>query len=210
VDFHITEQKPVEIHRPKFEIFDFRLQPGTHKLSSSCLIWAEGSDKSRGKSRFDLHEADELAVWTTPPSPIELRNALETVKPRIIYLIAITPEEHFSKITGENKTDQFLSHLAGLTKFTINQRHGMVKISELAAVTAHREITVRLGLEWLSAGGHLSLEEEDGNYQIKAGEGEASLYLQRELYIVIKGLLEETAAYRAHFVRAEAKSIFSL
>ncbi len=210
VDFHITKQEPVEIHKPKFEIIDFRLQPSTHKLPSSSLTWAEGSDKSKGKSRFELHKADELVIWTTPPSPIELRNALETVKPKIIYLIAMTPVEYPSNGIGGNKTDKFLSYLAGLAKFTIIQRNGMVKISELATATAHREITLRLGLDWLAAGGHLSTEGVDGNYLIKTGEVSAKPHLQRELYIVIEGLLEETAAYRAHFVRAEARSIFGL
>ena len=36
-------------------------------------IWAEGADKAKGKSRFELQLADEFAIYTTPPSPTELR-----------------------------------------------------------------------------------------------------------------------------------------
>ena len=67
-----------------------------------------------GNNRYALHKADEFAIWTTPPSPVELHDALEIVKPKLIYLIAINPTEE--------KVDEFLTHLAGLTKFAIRQR----------------------------------------------------------------------------------------
>jgi len=208
IDFRVTEQKPVEVRKPKVEIYDLRLQPATSKLSSSTLIWAEGAEKSMGKSRFELHQADEFAIWTTPPSPVELRSALETVKPKSIYLFAVPPADDTSTSLKFGKTDEFLTQLAGLAKFAINRKAGKVKISELAVVTAHREVTIRLGLEWLAAGGHLFLEREEDEYHIVNGDGTANPYLKSELYVAIKGVLEETAAYRAHFSRAEANSIF--
>ena len=65
----------------------------------------------------------------------------------------------------------------------------------------------RLGLEWLAAGGHVSIQREDGTVLLSQGNGESNQYLQRELYLAVKGILEETAAYRAHFQRAEAQSL---
>ena len=75
-------------------------------LQPSILIWAEGSDKSKGKSRFELHQADEFAIYTTPPSPAELRKALEIVKPKTISIFAIPP--------AEEKPDDFLNRLGRL------------------------------------------------------------------------------------------------
>jgi single-stranded-DNA-specific exonuclease len=207
VDYRVTEQKPVDVRRPQLEIFDHRLQPSNKQLSSSVLVWAEGAEKAKGKNRFELYQTDEFAIWTTPPSPVELRQALETVKPKIIYLFAVTPVDEHSFSTKAGKADEFLTHLAGLAKFAINKRAGRVKISELATVTAHREITIRLGLEWLAAGGHLFIEGEEDKYKLAPGNGTANTYLQNELYIAVKGLLDETAAYRAHFARADAHSI---
>ncbi len=207
VDYRVTEQKPVEVAAPKLEIIDLRLQPSKTKLSSSTLIWAEGADKSKGKNRFELYPADEFAIWTTPPSPLELRKALEAVKPKKIYILAITPEAEPRSSARAGKTDEFLSHLAGLAKFAINRRAGKVRISELAVATAHREATIRLGLEWLAAGGHLVLEYKEDEYNLAAGDGTANAYLRNELYTAVKGLLEETAAYREHFARAEAQAI---
>ena len=106
------------------------------------------------------------------------------------------------------RTDEFLSKLAGLTKFVINQRAGNVSVQELAGVTGQREGAVRIGLEWLAAGGHITAESQDGTYHLSKGNGSMNQYLQKELYIAVKGILEETAAYRAHFARASVESLF--
>jgi single-stranded-DNA-specific exonuclease len=208
VDFRITEQKPIEVSRSQPEIHDLRHQSATYKIPTSALVWAEGPEKTTGKNRYELYETEEFAIWTTPPSPKELHTALLTVKPRVIYLFGVTPKDE-TPIKGLNITDNFLSQFAGLTKYAMRRKGSKVKISELAAATAQREITIRLGLEWLAAGGHLMLEHEGDEYYIQKGEGSVNPYLRNELYTAIKGLLEETYAYRIYFSRAEANSIFS-
>jgi single-stranded-DNA-specific exonuclease len=201
-DFRIVEEAPPELRKRKTEIMDYRLQTEQLKsLQSEVLIWAEGGDKSQGKNRFELHEADELAIWTTPPSPAELRAALEIVKPKKLYLFGVSPDAE--------KTDEFLSRLAGMVKFIINQRGGKITLQELAVTTGQREGTIRLSLEWLAAGGHVSMQRDASQDAIllSAGNGEMNQYLQRELYLSVKGILEETAAYRAHFARASMDSL---
>jgi hypothetical protein len=100
--------------------------------------------------------------------------------------------------------------MAGLAKYVINQKGGNVSVAELAVVTGQREGAIRLGLEWLAAGGHISIQREDGTVHLSPGNHEANQYLQRELYLAVKGILEETAAYREHFQRAEAESLINL
>jgi single-stranded-DNA-specific exonuclease len=195
-----VDQASIELQPAKLEIVDLRTQPSTVDLQPSTLIWAEGTDRSKGKSRYELHEADELAIYTTPPSPQELRAVLDLVKPRRIDLIAVAPHAE--------RADEFLARLAGLTKFVINQRGGAVTAQELAGVTGQREGAVRIGLEWLAAGGHITIESQDGAYQLSKGNGATNQYLQKELYTAVKGILEETAAYRAHFGRASIESLF--
>ena len=80
-------------------------------------------------------------------------------------------------------------------------------IAELAVAAGQREGAIRLGLEWLAAGGHVSLQREDGSVVLSHGTGEANQYLKGELYLAVKGILEETAAYRSHFQRADAQSL---
>ncbi len=130
----------------------------------------------------------ELAIYTTPPGPAELKAILEQVKPQKVYLVAHNPPVE--------KTDEFLTRLAGMVKFVIVKKGGETTISALAAATAQREATVRIGLEWLSAGGHVAAQVENDAVLLSNGSGEGNEYVRKELYIAVKGLLEETAAYR--------------
>ncbi|MFZ5819820.1 MAG: hypothetical protein ACOYYJ_07955, partial [Chloroflexota bacterium] len=138
-------------------------------------------------------------IYTAPPSPAELRKALEIVKPKTIYVFAIPP--------GEEQPEAFLNRLAGLCKFALNQRGGQATIPELAAAMAAREGAVEIGLQWLAAGGHLSVEVEGEQVSLSAEKPGKDAYLQAELFVAVKGLLEETAAYREYFRKAEVETI---
>ncbi len=209
-DFRIVEEAPPELKKRKIEIVDYRLESAgalaplakIQEQAPAIQIWAEGADKAKGKSRFELHPADEFVIYTTPPSPTELHAALETVRPKKVYLFGVSP--------APEKADAFLSRLAGLAKYVINQKNGKVTVGELAVATGQREGTIRLGLEWLAAGGHLSIQRDDETVLLSTGNRDLNQYLQRELYLAVKGILEETEAYRAHFQRAEAESLMEL
>ena len=166
----------------------------------SLQIWAEGTEKSRGKTRYELHAAEELVIYSTPPSSQDLRAVPERVRPGKVYLFAASPPPE--------KTDAFLSNLAGLAKFVINQRAGKVTVQELAGVTSQREKAVEIGLEWLAAGGHIAIERQEESFLLARGNGGTNQYLQKELFIAARGLLEETAAFRDHFTRASLDSLF--
>ncbi len=200
-EFRGVEEKSVEVRPSNLDIRDLRLQPQTLNLQPSTLIWAEGADKAKGSSRFELHVADELAIYTTPPSPAELRVAMEIVKPRTVYLMAVSPPKE--------KTDEFLARLAGMVKFAIKNKGGKVSADDLAVATAQRVHAVRIGLEWLAAGGHVSVIHEDGTVHLSVGNGEINQYLQKELYTAVRGILEETAAYREYFSSAKIDSLFN-
>lgn len=201
-EFRIVEEAPPELRKYKIEVVDYRQQAGMwESLNGETLVWAEGAHKTQGKNRFELQPAEEIVIYTTPPSSVDLRAALETVKPKKVYLIGISPEPE--------KADAFLARMAGLAKYVINQKGGNVTVAELAAATGQREGSIRLGLEWLAAGGHIAIQREDGAVHLSTGKHESNQYLQRELYIAVKGILEETAAYRLHFQRAEAESLMN-
>ena len=203
-EFRIVEEAPLELKRRKIEIVDYRSESASklaklQEQAPALQIWAEGADKTKGKSRFELHPADEFAIYTAPPSPTELRSALEIVRPKKVYLFGASP--------APEKPDAFLTRLTGFAKYVINQKGGKVTVGELAVATGQREGAIRLGLEWLAAGGHVSMQREDDTILLSPGNGELNQYLQRELYLAVKGILEETAAYRAHFQRAEAERL---
>jgi single-stranded-DNA-specific exonuclease len=204
-DFRVLEEKPVEIKKAKLEIIDCRLESASllakmQEQAPALQIWAEGSEKSKGKSRFDLHQADKFAIYTTPPSPVELRKALEIVKPKTISVFAVPP--------AEEKPEDYLNRLAGLCKFAINQRGGKSTVHELAAAMASRESAAQIGLEWLSAGGQLSVNIEENVISLSTVKQEKNPYLQAELFIALKGILNETSAYRKYFATIDLKTLF--
>jgi hypothetical protein len=166
-------------------------------------VWAEADAKVevRGRDRHELDSARVLAIWTTPPGSAELQGALERVSPQVIYLFDVLP--------GQDGLEGFLRRLAGLTKYALGAGKGRVSISTLAAATAQREATVRAGLAWLVACGHLSVLNEDGDrVHLATGDGRVSDDLSQAT-TRLKALLEETAAYRAHFGRADKDSLFA-
>ncbi|GAB4400517.1 MAG: single-stranded-DNA-specific exonuclease RecJ [Anaerolineales bacterium] len=190
-EFRVTEEKPVEIQKSGIEIRDMRLQSSNLNLQPSTLIWAEGPDRSAGVNRLELAQADELTIYTTPPSPAELRKALEIVQPKTVYVFGISP--------SEQKPDEFLTYLAGLCKFVLNQRRGKTTVSELAAASAARESAIQLGLEWLAAGGQLTVSIEEDAVLLSKETREKNPYLQAELFTALRGVLNETSAYRKYF-----------
>ena len=196
----IEEDQPVEVRPSKVEVRDLRLQPLSAQLHESVLVWAEGGDKSKGKSRFDLHPADECAIYTPPPSPVELRSALKIVKPKTVYVFAFP--------VAEEKPEEYLNKLAGLCKYALNQRGGKVTIHEMAAAMASRESAIEIGLQWLSAGGQLSVRVEEGLVELSKEKQEKNPYLQAEFFTALKGILNETSSYRKYFASVDLKNLF--
>ncbi len=198
------------------EVVDYRREPSPRRLlerlraQEDVQVWSEAGARAEvaGQERYELSPSKGLVIWTTPPGFSELQAVLEKVAPETIYLFGIDPGlDHFEK---------FLKRLAGLVKHALNSDGGRVNVSTLAAATAQREATVRAGLAWLAARGHLVVLGEDGDIG-------ARLVRTREVYLAagsqavsadlpqvtaqLKALLEETAAYRAHFARAGKETL---
>ena len=125
---------------------------------------------------------------------------MEIVKPKTIYVFAVPP--------AEEKPEDYLNRLAGLCKYAINQRGGKATVHELAAAMASREVAVQIGLEWLAAGGQLSVSIEEDIISLSAVKQEKNPYLQAELFIALKGILNETSAYRKYFATVDLKTLF--
>ncbi len=204
-EFRVVEEKPVEIKKTALEIEDHRGEPATALAQlqgriPELQIWAEGADRSKGSTRNELMPSAELAVYTAPSSPVELRNVMDAVKPQKIHLFAVPP--------AEEKPEDFLNRLAGLCKYVLNQRAGKTTVQELAAGMAGREAAVRLGLEWLGAGGQVQVQVDAEQVIVSSEKNPPNPYLQAELFIALRGILNESTAYRKYFSKAEAASLF--
>jgi single-stranded-DNA-specific exonuclease len=209
-----VDARPIEelvlsvVEGPAVEIVDYRREPSPRKAlerltaREDIQIWSEAEAKAElaGQDRHELKPSKFLIIWTTPPGPAELRTVLEKVSPTRVYLFGMDP--------GLDHPETFLKRLAGLTRYALSSNQGRASISSLAAATAQREATVRQGIAWLVARGHLVVLSEDGD-EIQLAEGDHVVDpkgLQKP-FGSLKALLEETAAYRAHFAWADKESL---
>ena len=209
VDFRVIEAPRIEIKCLPRRIIDCRnasdpltLLPDIH-TQPSTLVWAEAEAKkdTGGKDRNELESANNLVIWTTPPSHAELDIALDVVKPRVITLVCAHP---FQK-----SVDEYLTRLAGLLKYAITRSAGKVTFKELAAATSERMITVELGLKWLVSSGKIILvHQEDDQLWVAPGKTVNDLGGAARLRVEIQTLLEETSAYRLFFKLADKKTLF--
>ncbi|MBN1641065.1 MAG: single-stranded-DNA-specific exonuclease RecJ [Anaerolineae bacterium] len=193
------------------------------------VVWGEGGTPAGGVpcvGRTDLRKAETLVVWTAPPGPAVLQAALAQVSPREVVLCAQDP--------GLDALGPFLQRLAGLVKHALRVRAGQVSLAALAEAMAHQEATVALGLAWLAHKGQLCYTLADqGRVTLAAGDaaqydrwgavgagskpaptiaspsggqppsGEDLAAVQAQL----AAALEETAAYRAYYRRAETRYV---
>ncbi len=209
VGFRIVEAEIAKIVSRKVEVVDYRLAKdpkhilSTAREQSSTIIWAEAGEKGRvrGKDRNELTPANKLVIWTIPPSPEELHAALEVVRPETVWLVAAHPPLEI--------TDNFIARLTGLLKYTITHRNGQVTYPQLATATAQRLVTVRKGLAWLVARGTIEIKQEtDDEIWVAVGASIKDPAGAAQLWAEIQSLLAETAAYRAHFKRADKDTLF--
>jgi single-stranded-DNA-specific exonuclease len=166
-------------------------------------VWREGEEAGDipGHERWNLPRAATLVIWTAPPGPAELRAALAQVGPARVCI--------FGRDPGADTPDAFIRRLTGLVKHALNARGGRAPVATLAAATAQRAATVRLGLAWLAARGHVRIASEtNGEVQLAAGEGLSTPDADfKALDARLRAALAETAAYRAYFREADAAAL---
>jgi single-stranded-DNA-specific exonuclease len=173
------------------------------RQQADVQVWceAEAVEKIGGRPRHELEAGQDLVIWTTPPGPRQLAEALQRVNPLRVYLFAVNP--------GMDQAQAFLERLAGLIKYALQNNQGQVSLQELAAATAQRLVAVRMGLRWLQDRGFVRLEaEHEDRIQLVPGDGRV-LGDTASVSKRIKTLLEESAAYRLYFKKADAEALIN-
>jgi len=164
--------------------------------SAQLEIWGEAWVKPEPPclTRLALHPGPNLAIWTIPPGPEELKSALILVQPAQVFLFAVNP--------GMDEPRQFLKRLVGILKSHLQNTAAVASLATLAAATAQRQVAVIAGLEWLDAHGHLqlvSIHQDEVKISLPGRKKKeaASAYSSR-----LKALLAESAAYRRYYLSA--------
>ena len=200
----------VSIQEKPIDILDYRrqAQPALSLKNvdeQDLQVWCE--EEATGKlaelglptgNRYSLAPGEALAIWTTPPGPGELQAVLERVSPERVYVFGIDP--------GATGMEGFLRRLAGLVKFALKDKGGRVSIPDLASATAQPEAAVRKGLAWMAAKGYVHGDEENDDLVLKEG-GKLNTDILVEITRQLETILNESAAYRTHFARAQAEDL---
>ena len=165
-------------------------------------LWCEGEARRElgGRDLNELAAGETLVIWTTPAGQAELEEVLQRVQPKTVVVFAVDP--------GLDQPAALLARLAGLIKRGLSVHGGQISLRILAAATAQRQVTVRVGLQWLAARGHVRIAAEDGDtVWIEPGDGVQRVEMVA-LETQLQRLLEETAAYRRYFEQAEPDALF--
>lgn len=212
VDLQRYEEDFAENTHKQLEIVDLRLcETSFEALSAlvkehegSMCIWNEGEalDGIITHTRQTLSRAETLVVWTSPPDPQTLQEAVGRVKPRQVYLFAVEPN-------GRELKD-FLLQVGQGVKYRLSQREGEIVLAELAERTGQTVKTVRKALEWLTARGDIVIIEDRGDMlRVERGKNPVSKNNAEQLQQQISALLEETKAYRRYYKTADKIRLFS-
>jgi single-stranded-DNA-specific exonuclease len=197
---------------PEVEVRDCRdlpdaasyLQRLMAEREGKVVVWGEATEPVQGARLLDrlaLRQARTLVIWTIPPGPTVIRDALERVQPEVVVLFAIDPTI--------DTVRPFLERLLGLVKYVIAHQSGVVRSTRLAASMAHSESTVQSGLEWLAQQGHISLIDLGSGEFAVSDQGEPGSARSQALERLQEGL-KQTAAYRSYYLRAAANRLLAV
>jgi single-stranded-DNA-specific exonuclease len=192
---------PPEAALPNTVMIDHRHALNPEKILAALpdenyIIWHEGEKTTiGGVGRRSLAPADVLIIWNLPSGRAELQDALRRVLPQKIILFGSDP--------ALDDTRSFVTQLAGMVRHAINQRDGWVEIPHLAEATAQREAVIQCGLDWLAAGGHIRIADNDSGRILLVEGGTLNPDLKEKVDTTLTEMLKETAAFRDYYLRAD-------
>ena len=195
-----TEKTPSSAVR---QVLDYRVSIDPLKdlaavaEKSESVIWREGSINGdpKGLPRAHLVPAEILVIWNPPPGRFELEQALDQVHPEVVALFAIQAASDDPQI--------FLTQLGGLVRHALRTRAGEISIVQFSGLLNQREEAIQLGIRWLIARGFVRSIEMDDQSVVLAEAGVPDMEIAGELEKAIRNTLEETAAFRSFYLRAD-------
>jgi single-stranded-DNA-specific exonuclease len=212
IDYRLSkvEQILLDSKKSSIQMIDYRNEPnpiGRIKVlldEGSIQIWGEAyiAKFPHCLDRNNLIESDNLAIWTIPPSPAELDEVINRIRPKKVYLFGVNPGMDDPKI--------FLKRLTGLVKGCIKTTDGITSLSALAAATSQRIQTIQTGLEWLRNHGHLGLEFINQD-MVKIS---LAMKLKKEdtktSSARLNSMLTESAAFRRYYLTASKEGLLNI
>ncbi len=167
------------------------------------IVWSEGQiiDDIRTVTRHDVTSSDALVLWTIPPDPAVTRMIMETVHPRTVVLAGGLPKAESS--------EALLQRIAGMAHYALRQYEGVLDLTKAAAAAATSTDVIQGALLWWAARGDLVVVDhyEEGKVRLLVGDEQQNQAKQADYLKQFNRLLDEIAAYRSYFLRADPKRL---
>ena len=177
-------------------------EPG---VAGQTNVWAEGASAIEGipfRDREQLGPAACLAVWTIPPGPLVLHEALSRVSPEQVAFFDVDP--------GLDELGPFLQRLLGLTKHVLRAKGGEMSLEALAGQMAHTVSTVRLGLRWLADRGQIEIAPQGEDRVLLCRGARHAMRGRDVVQEQLQEALEEAAAYRSYYRRVDLQVLLDV
>ncbi len=185
-------------NKSAFTVLDYRREADPQTLFAQVqstypdvLVWREGTTDIEGVDRYHLRPAQTLVVWSAPPDPDIWHSALTIVQPQTLIL--------FGQHAPLETPKALLPYLAGLLKYALNHKQGMITASELAALTGQTDLMIRTCLKWFNQNTEIATTAfSEDMYQLTNNPApsqiSSTIYPER-----LKTLATETNAYRLYW-----------
>jgi hypothetical protein len=210
VDYRIREAAPEPA--PPITIHDWRGDPDPlARLDSvriddpDCMVWAEAvsrRDHPDWRRRAELEEAPSLVVFTIPPDPQTLRQAIERVQPAAVYLFAVDPPIA--------DVDTFLKQLSIGVRNVLEHFSGEVDLAVLCGATGQSTRVLIAGLAVLAAerGFRITWIDDDKVQIIDQDTGSTHIEMDTAmLRAKLDRAFAEVAAYRRMYRKMPIEGI---
>lgn len=205
VDFRVSEAvEDTAGKRPitKVEIVDYRLNDNDpaflrdlSQQEPNIVIWNEAASipdiTTLRRDKLASQDSTILVIWSVPPDFDVLRQAFQANRWQRVILFSHDPQ-----LDG---FQAFVTRLAQLVKFRLNQRDGQLELEELAGLTAHSTTTVRKGIEWLASRGDISILRGETTSMTVGGGIKAAVNNEKAVEAQLRAMLQETAAFRERY-----------
>ncbi len=197
----LMREGEVVVRRRTWETIDCRRHPaprerlaGLLAADPDALVWREGGTDLEGVDRFSLRPAGTLVVWTIPPDAVTWQAALKAVRPQQVAIFAQAPPW--------GTAQELLNLVAGMAKFALRQRDGVLSLDLLAARAAQPQLTIQTCIEWLDRSSQLRFAriDEDQWVVTRAPDGLAQPP-DRDIAERLRSQMQESAAWRRHWRR---------
>ncbi|MEJ6949762.1 single-stranded-DNA-specific exonuclease RecJ [Natronospora cellulosivora (SeqCode)] len=153
-------------------------------------------------NRYISRQTDVLVFMSLPPSLDILRELIYTTKANYLFLS--------NPVLMNNSINNFLKELAGICKYIINKRNGLLSLFQIASKTAEMESTVMQGVKVLEAKGLLTVDSITGDtLLIRRGKALKQANLSIEMKR-LEELIRESNAFRRYISGINIDEFYNL